>query len=103
MGLGNRLRKLLKHPKNESNPETILTVCFLPEIHYDAVVPLADDDDEQEHEEEKTEVIEPRRKATKRPALSKGEGYMGYDLSGKKAGEAHGKKFYFLKKELGWE
>ena len=102
MGLGKRLRKLLKHPENEPNPETILNVCFLPRdsLRRHSV---EDADDEQEHEEEQVEVIQPRRKATKRPASSKGGGYMGYDLSGRKLGESHGKKFYSLKKELGWE
>ena len=95
-GVGQQLRRLLKHRKNEPNPEVILKICFLPEIHYDAVVSTQDDADEPE-------VIEPRRKVAKKPAFANGGGYMGYDLSGRKPAEGHGKKFYSLKKELGLE
>ena len=89
--------------EKDPNPEMILNVCLLPEIHYDTVEPLEDDDEEEEQEEEEPEVREPRRKAIKRPASSMGGGYMGYDLSGRKPDEGHGKKFYSLKKELGFE
>ena len=76
MGLGNRLRRLLKHPENEPRPEVILKTCFLPEIHYDAVVVSTQDGVDE------PEVIEPRRKVAKKPASANGGGNMGYDLSG---------------------
>ena len=93
LGLGNRLRRLLKHPENEPNPEVILNICHLPEVHYDAVLAK---------EDEGSEVIGPKRKVAKKPSGS-GSGYMGYDLSNRKPGEGHGKKFYSLKKDLGLE
>ena len=84
------------HPENEPNPEVILKICFLPEIRYDAAVSTQDDADEPE-------VLEPRRKVAKKPVSANGGGYMGYDLSGRKPAEGHGKKFYSLKKEMGLE
>ena len=96
-------QKAPETPRKWPNPETILNVCFLLEIHYDAVVPVEDVDEEERQEEEEPQVRETRRKAIERPASSMGGGYMGYDLSGRKPGEGHCKKFYSLKKERGLE